>query len=152
MNNKRESIAAIEHVQNRLDVMKKAHPKIDTQILRSALIYQKLHLTHFNKIIYIQNILDEYDGEIGKIGPGDGCLTNVICEKLFGSINICHMHSAFHDAYGRFYTKYNAGRGYLYAIPEKYTPKWIKKCALLGHITGLLWCIKNKNQLEQLFE
>ena len=60
------------------------------------------------------------------------------------------MHSAFHDAYGRFYTKYKLGKGYLYALSEKYTPEWMKKCALLGHITGFLWCIKN--QLEQLFE
>ena len=28
MNNKRESIAAIEHVQNRLDVMKKARQRL----------------------------------------------------------------------------------------------------------------------------
>ena len=152
MNNECESTTIIEHAQKRLNIMKKAHPETDTQILRSALVYQKLHLIHFNKIIHIQNILDEYDGEIGKIGPGDGCLTNLFCEKLFGSIDICHMHSAFHDAYGRFYTKYNAGRGYLYAISEKYTPKWVRKYALLGHITGFLWCIKNKNQLKRLFE
>lgn len=151
MNQKRESIQTINYIQYYLETIKRIHPEIDVQILRSALSYQKLYKKHFQKQIYIQDILDKYDGKIGKIGPGDGCITNNICEKLFGSINICHMHSAFHDAYGRFYKKYELDRGYAYALSERITPSWSKNCSLLGHITGFLWCIKNHNDLIKLF-
>lgn len=151
MNQRRESVLIIKYIQNHLKVVERLYPEVDIQILRSALVYQKLYKRHFKKYLYIQDILDEYNGEIGKIGPGDGCITNNICEKMFGSINICHMHSAFHDAYGRFYQKYKLDRGYTYALSENTTPSWLKNCALLGHITGIVWCIKNHSDLIKLF-
>lgn len=148
---RRETLIVNDYVLKRIDTIKGKYQEEDRQILRSALIYQQLYKIHFGKTIYVATILDEYGGEIGKIGPGDGCLTNQVLEKMFGSIDICHMHSAFHDAYGRFFKKYEKGRGYTYAIQEKNSPRWVKKCSLLGHITGFIWCVKNYSILKETF-
>ena len=109
------------------------------------MIYKLLYFSEFNKLITINEILDLYDGEIGLIGPGNGCLTYIL-ERLFGKINFFHLHSAFHDAYGRFFMKYKRGRGYCYVIPENTTTHCLKNSSLLGHISGLIWSIIHSSE------
>ena len=89
-------------------------------------------------MIKINDILELYDGEIGLIGPGSGCFTHIL-EKLFGKIKCCHLHSAMHDAYGRFLIKYQRGRGYCYVIPENITPYCFKNSPISGHIYHALF-------------
>ena len=123
--------------ENFMDI-KSLNQSIDDQILKSAIVYKLLYFSEFNKLITVNEILDSYDGEIGLIGPGNGCFTYTL-ERLFGNINFFHLHSAFHDAYGRFFTKYQRGRGYGYVIPKNMTTHCLKNSPLLGHISGLIW-------------
>ena len=136
----------LHHVKVTLPLFTSLYPEIDPQILKSCIVYQRLYGKAFKQQILVPEILNLYDQEIGKIGPGNGCMTSV-CEKLFGNNNHCHQHSCFHDAYGRFYEKFKKGRGYCYAIPEKYTTNFMKKSALLGHITGFYWSIKHSSDV-----
>ena len=112
-----------------------------TPITASALAYQYLYKTHFNKIISVSTILDEYEGEIGLIGPGNGNCTAAL-ECLFGEFSFCHTHSILHDAYGRFYAKYGLDRGYCYAI--KNSTRFMKKSPLFGHISGFFFALFHK--------
>ena len=74
------------------------------------------------------------------MGPGNGFITRLF-ERTFGWIDILNSHSILHDAFGRFYNHHELGRGYTYAIPEKYTTKLIKRSPLCGQISGLLYCM-----------
>ena len=96
-------------------------------------------------MLTISEILDLYDGEIGLLGPGNGCLTKIL-EKLFGKIKCCHLHSCFHDAYGRVFTKYQRGRGYCYVLPENITPHCLKNSPIIGHISGFIGSIVISNK------
>ena len=102
----------LEYLDSTLSLVQQKYEKyINIQILKSAMIYQYIYFCEFQEVITKENILVEQHGEIGLIGPANGCCTNIL-EKLFGKFKCCHMHSAFHDAYGRFYSKYKRGRGY----------------------------------------
>ena len=131
---------ALNYLKENFRNVKSLNQSIDDQILKSAIIYKLLYFNEFNKLITINEILDLYDGEIGLIGPGNGCFTYIL-ERLFGKIKCCHLHSAFHDAYGRFFMKYQRGRGYCYVIPENMTTHCLKNSPLLGHISGFIWSI-----------
>ena len=119
---------------------KEKHPNIDDKILKSALVYQYLYFYHFERDILISRILEINDGEIGLIGPGSGPVTWLL-ETAFGWIDILNSHSILHDAFGRFYKNHSLGRGYTYAIPEKYTTRVVKRSPLCGQISGLIYCI-----------
>ena len=119
---------------------KEKHPNIDDKILKSALVYQYLHFFYFERDISINKILEINNGEIGLMGPGNGFITWLF-ERTFGWIDILNSHIILHDAFGRFYNHHELGRGYTYAIPEKYTTKLIKRSPLFGQISGLLYCM-----------
>ena len=125
--------------------LKNKYPFIHEQILKSTIAYKILYYIEFGKVISVKDVLEEYDGEIGLIGPGDGCFTFIL-EKLFGEIRFFHLHSAFHDAYGRFYTKYKKGRGYCYVIPKNMTTPCLKNSSILGHLSSLFWSIIHSSE------
>ena len=129
------------------EVYKNKYPFIyfPEQIIKSALVYKTLYYIEFGGFISVKDVLKEYNGEIGLIGPGDGCFTFIL-ERLFGKIRFFHLHSAFHDAYGRFYTKYKKGRGYCYIIPKRMTTPCLKNSPLLGNISGLIWSIYHRSE------
>ena len=130
----------LKHVINNFHITKLKYPYIDDKILKSALVYQYLHYFYFERNISINKILELNDGEIGLLGPGNGCLTWLL-EKIFGWINILNSHSVLHDASGRFYVHHKLGRGYTYAISEKYTTKLIKRSPFCGQVSGILYCL-----------
>ena len=103
-------------------------------------MYQFLHYFYFERDISINKILELNNGEIGLIGPGDGLIT-LFLERTFGWSKILTSHSILHDAFGRFFDHYSLGRGYTYAISEKYTTRVVKRSPLCGQISGLIYCI-----------
>ena len=126
---------------------KKTYPGINEQILKSAIVYKILYQFYLRDRISIPEILEMYDGEIGLIGPSNGRCTHFL-EKLFGGFDCCHMHSCFHDAYGRFYQRYKRSNGYLYVFDGNWVPSWAKSSPLLGHISGFVWCMKNSQRFN----
>ena len=127
----------LEYVNFHFKKVKAKYGDIDDQILKSALAYQYLSICYLQEMLSIDSILIENKWEIGLIGPGNSCLTQIL-ECLFGRFRICHLHSCLHDAYGRFYEKYHIGRGYKYATTKF---SCFKSYPLFGHITGLCWCL-----------
>ena len=133
----------IEYVNHSFEYAKKEHNGVNDVILKSALVYQCLHITNFDTYISIDDVLELNDNEIGLIGPGNGCLTWFL-ERIFNQSDILHSHSILHDAFGRFYDHYSLGRGYTYVVPDNRTPKWVKRSPLCGQISGLIYCAFNK--------
>ena len=130
----------LRFVQYSFQEAKEKHPCINDKILKSALVYQYLHCFYFKRDMSMNEILELNDGEIGLLGPGSGCLTWLL-EKIFGWIDILNSHSVLHDASGRFYDHHKLGRGYTYAISEKYTTKLIKRSPFCGQVSGILYCL-----------
>ena len=133
----------IEYVSCFFEETKMQNIDVNDVILKSALVYQYLHLKNFQKCISTDDILKLNNNEIGLIGPGNGCLTHFL-ERIFNKSEILHSHSILHDAFGRFHDHYLKDRGYTYVIPENRTPKWIKRSPLCGQISGLIYCAFNK--------
>ena len=100
----------IEYVNCFFEETKQKHNSVNDVILKSALVYQYLHLRNFKTYISIDDVLKLNDNEIGLIGPGNGCLTWFL-EKIFNQSDILHSHSILHDAFGRFYTHHSLDRG-----------------------------------------
>ena len=92
----------IEYVNHSFEYAKKEHNGVNDVILKSALVYQYLHITNFDAYISIDDVLELNDNEIGLIGPGNGCLTWFL-ERIFNQSDILHSHSILHDAFGRSY-------------------------------------------------
>ena len=134
---------AIEYVNCFFEETKKQHNSVNDVILKSALVYQYLHLKNFASSKSINDILEINDKEIGLIGPGNGCLTHFL-ERIFNQSDILHSHSILHDAFGRFYNHHQLDRGYTYVIPKNRTPKCLKKSPLCGQISGLIYCAFKK--------
>ena len=127
----------IKFMNQNFYLFEKQYEDVDKNVLKAAIAYKYLLAVYLDiKNITIEQILTVNEYDIGLIGPGHGCLTS-FCEKIFPN-TICHLHSILHDCYGRIYTKYNIGRGYVYMFNA---PKWMKKCPLFGHITGLMYSI-----------
>ena len=133
----------IEYVNCFFEETKQKHNSVNDVILKSALVYQYLHLRNFKTYISTDDVFELNDNEIGLIGPGNGCLTWFL-EKLFGWSDILHSHSILHDAFGRFYAHHSLDRGYTYIIPENLTPKCLKRSPLCGQISGLIHCVSKK--------
>ena len=109
---------------------------VNPVIIKTALIYQYLLVKYAGKKDSVRNIINSYNGEICLIGPGNGRITCCL-ETLFSRYTFFHDHSSFHDAYGRFYTRYGYGSGYCYLFHN--LPKFCKKNPLFGNIVGLLF-------------
>ena len=133
----------IKYVKYSFKGTKQQHNGVNDVILKSALVYQYLHLIHFDTLISIDEILELNNNEIGLIGPGNGCLTHFL-ERILGQSSVIHLHSILHDAFGRFYTHHQLDRGYMYVIPKNRTPKCMKRSPLCGQISGLIYCAFNK--------
>ena len=133
----------IAHVKYFFKKTKQQHPHVDDVILKSALVYQYIYFKNCKAYMTIDEVLEENNGEIGLIGPGNGRITRFL-ERIFKRSNILHSHSILHDAFGRFYSRYSSDRGYTYAIPSILTPTFIKRSPLCGQISGLLYCVSNK--------
>ena len=128
----------IKFMNENFYLFEKQYENIDKNVLKAAIAYKYLLAVYLDiKNITIEQILIENEYDIGLIGPGHSCLSKTL-EMIFPN-RICHLHSILHDTYGRIYTKYNnQGRGYVYMFNA---PKWMKKCPLFGHFTGLLYSI-----------
>ena len=137
----------IKYVKYSFKGTKQQHNGVNDVILKSALVYQYLHLIHFNTLISIDEILELNNNEIGLIGPGNGCLTHFL-ERILGQSDVIHLHSILHDAFGRFYTHHQLDRGYMYVIPKNRTPKCMKRSPLCGQISGLIYCAFKKSQYK----
>ena len=118
-------------------LFEKQYEDIDKTVLKAAIAYKYLLAVYLNiKNVTIEHILIENDYDIGLIGPGHSCVTGIfefVCPN-----RICHLHSILHDVYGRIFLRYKTGRGYIYMFNA---PKWMKKCPLFGHFTGLIYSI-----------
>jgi hypothetical protein len=76
----------------------------------------------------------------GKIGIGNSALDKCLSwSKLF------RLHAALHDAFGYMRSSFNVGPGYCYI--------WNMRCnnCLLGHVTGLAFCLKVKIFHKELY-
>lgn len=69
----------------------------------------------------------------GIIGIGDSCL-----DYFFKGSKLLRLHAILHDAHGFMKCEYGTGPGYVYAFPFP-----VSNC-LLGHLSGLLFCIRLK--------
>ena len=106
-------------------------------------MYQFLQLKHFGEAISVKEILESNNYDIGLLGPGNGCLTQML-ELSLGWIDALHTHSILHDAFGRFYNNYSLNRGYSYLLPEKLTTKNMKSNPLCGQTIGVMYCLFKK--------
>ena len=129
----------IEYVNFSFERTKQDYPNVDDVILKSALVYQYLHLNNFDEMISMDKILELNDNEIGLIGPGNGCFTSLL-ERIFNQSDIVKSHSILHDAFSRFYTHHSLDRGYTYVLHKNKTPNWVKRSPLCGQISGLIYC------------
>ena len=87
--------------------------------------------------------LHEIDQEFpfgGLIGYGDSHL-----DKIFCSSKVFRLHSILHDAAGSVYLHNSKGPGYCYLIGRD------PNSCLLGHVTGLLYCLYLKLFLPSIF-
>ena len=127
----------IKFMNENFYLFEKQYEDIDKNVLKAAIAYKYLLTVYLDiKNVRIEQILIENDYDIGLIGPGHSCLTS-FCEKICPN-RICHTHSILHDAYDRIFQSHNIGRGYNYMFN---VPDQLKKCPLIGHMTGLLYSI-----------
>ena len=87
--------------------------------------------------------LSEMDQKVefgGLIGYGNSCL-----DSVFGYSEVIRLHAILHDAAGAVWTHSGKGPGYCYMIGRG------PNACLLGHVTGLLFCLYVKNFLPSVF-
>ena len=72
----------IKYANHSFERTKQEHNSVNDVILKSALVYQYLHLRNFKTCISIDEVLELNDNKIGLIGPGNGCLTHFL-ERIF---------------------------------------------------------------------
>ena len=137
----------INYVQFYFEQTKEVYFETEDVILKSCLVYQYLYIHHFKRYLSIKEILDLSDGDIGLIGPGNGYLTWFF-ERTIGNIQIIHSHSILHDAFGRFYNRYQLNRGYTYVFNRSF--KWMKVSPLCGQISGLIYCAFHRIYIYKL--
>ena len=130
-------IQIVRYVRKYVIEAKNENMNIDIDILKSALIFQYLQLKHYGIHLSIQEILETAGDDIGLIGPSKG-LISWILQKIFKHSFVMRTHAIFHDAFGRFYEKYQKDRGYTYAF--KNAPNIFKRSMFCGQISGLIYC------------
>ena len=77
----------------------------------------------------------------GIIGIGDSKL-----EPLFFRFKVMRLHAILHDASGYMRRRYGIGPGYCYILNN-----FPFNCCMLGHISGLLYCVYIKNFYSKLY-
>ena len=87
----------------------------------------------FDPKICLQDMNDLYPHG-GLIGYGNSRL-----DKVFRYSKVFRLHAILHDAAGAVYTERGKGPGYCYMIGRG------PNSCLLGHVTGLLFCLYRKN-------
>ena len=120
----------------------KIRPAYNIRVIKAALVYQCLYLNYIGDMKSLDDILIKHS-DIGLIGLANGYLTQVLGLCLNKSQVFC-THAILHYAYGRFHVDYQQGLGYCYALKLKYVPRFVRSSPLLGHITGLLFCISHR--------
>ena len=76
--------------------------------------------------------------------------------ECFSRFEVCKHHAIIDDACGAARTNYNIGPGYWYVRSAggalaNYTSDCLKSNPLIGHITGLSWCWRHRNELAEIF-
>ena len=71
--------------------------------------------------------------------------------ECFSKFEVCKHHAIIHDACGAARTIYNVGPGYWYANHPKDMINCLKSSPFIGHITGLSWCARHRNELRDIF-
>ena len=128
----------LRYVKDSFRETKNKHPYIEDKVLKSALVYQYLQEYYMSQDVSLLEIMELEGYDIGLIGPGNGKLTNLL-EFLFGWSNVFASHAILHDAFGRFYNRFEFGPGYTYCL-KGHIPEFMKKSPFFGHITGLNYC------------
>ena len=125
-----------DYVDRHFQETKQEYNDVDDVILKSALVYQYLHIRNLKIYISIDEILELNNNEIGLIGPGNGCLTQFL-ERILGQSAVLHSHSILHDAYGRFYARpsFIRPRVYIYHTREPNT----KMCEKISIMWSDFW-------------
>ena len=80
-----------DYVDRHFQETKQECNDVDDVILKSALVYQYLHIRNFKKYISIDEILELYNNEIGLIGPGNVCLTHFLERILVRRLYYTHI-------------------------------------------------------------
>ena len=111
----------IRHVKHFIKQTKINNPDIHEQVLKAALVYQYLHYKYNHSHISIIKIIKNHS-DIGLIGYGSSCLT-MFLQRTLGCFETLQSHGILHDAYGRYFLKYNKGPGYTYTMHEKLSTK-----------------------------
>ena len=84
--------------------------------------------------------MDQKFNIVGTIGYGDSYL-----DSVFRYSKVFRLHAILHDAAGAVRLKIGEGPGYWYMIGRG------PNCCLLGHMTGLLFCLYAKIFLRSIF-
>ena len=80
--------------------------------------------------------------------------------ECFSRLEVCKHHVIIHDACGAARTKYNVGPGYWYVLcmgrayanyPSDGNLTCLCSNPLIGHITGLSWSWRHRNELAEKF-
>ena len=79
--------------------------------------------------------------------------------ECFSKFEVCKHHAIIHDACGAARNIYNVGPRYWYGYSPSFAHanypegnlSCLKSSPFIGHITGLSWCWKNRNELNDIF-
>ena len=120
-----------------MDLIVEQYPDYHEQILKSALVYQYLHRKYFKLNMPINAII-KLEHSMGLTGPGDGLLAKFL-QNTLGWSELIQTHSILHAAFGRFYLRYEKGRGYMYSHKSKFNQhtnassnSW-RQCLIFNH-------------------
>ena len=87
---------------------------------------------------YLDNTVAlEYLNECVPFGGIIG-IDNSRLEYIFGRFKFMRLHAILHDAAGYMKSEFNSGPGYCYLFP------WLPNFCILGHVTGLSYCLALK--------
>ena len=128
----------IRYVNNNITSIKNKCYDKDFDILKSALIYQYLHMRYFCDKIYICDILTLYTS------VGDIYLCETIWCDIFNKIvdkQYVYVHTILRHAFLSFFKINKLSRGVMYFKQVHKTRKWSKKWN--SEIRGILFCVKN---------
>ena len=130
----KDEIKNIAYVEEYLDVS-----IVDVHNRRSPNVFLNL-CAEYNVDFKEINVSKKEIAELGYIGPGKELLTTIL-EFFFKDNIIMRLHAIIHDAFGMFYRKTKLGNGYYYRSTQVELAEWKKNSPLIGHITGILFCI-----------
>ena len=116
-------------------------PNFDRRSVFSAALYQEL-AAETNQFIPVVNILKS-EANIGLLGREDEC-------ECLNGFFFMRAHGIIHDACGRAYHDFGVGKGYCYALENP--PVFMKSSPFFGHISGIVFCIRNRKKLRKIFE